>query len=218
MNRFIKEFLLWLLLALPYVYLLLVWSNLPDTVAIHFGLDGQPNGWASKTALLFIPLLGILSYLLMLILPRFDSNRRVEQMGGKYYSIRFIMGLFISLVLTYLVYLSNAGSAKDPSIVITLVGGMIALLGNYFQTLRPNYFMGIRTPWTLGNETVWRKTHKLSGLVWMVGGCVIIILSLVIRFPWLLISLGVIVFIMVIIPILYSYAEFIKEKKISNGL
>jgi len=27
------------------------WADLPDRVAVHFGIDGQPNSWASKYTL-----------------------------------------------------------------------------------------------------------------------------------------------------------------------
>jgi uncharacterized membrane protein len=51
-------------------------------------------------------------------------------------------------------------------------------LGNLFTTLKPNYFVGIRTPWTLENETVWRKTHHFGGRVWVAGGLVLAVVTL----------------------------------------
>ena len=133
MNKLFKEILLWVLLILPYAYLLRIWSDLPDRVAIHFNIKGQANDWSNKTTLLFVPLIGLVVYLLMLIVPHLDSNKRIAQMGEKYYSLRFIMGLFISLITTYLVFLCKEGNASNPGLLITLSGGIIALLGNFFK-------------------------------------------------------------------------------------
>jgi hypothetical protein len=35
------------------------WTDLPDRVAVHFGLDGQPNSYASKSA--FIVIVGLVA-------------------------------------------------------------------------------------------------------------------------------------------------------------
>lgn len=35
------------------------WSDLPDRVAVHFGLSMQPNGWSSKGALAVIIVLAV---------------------------------------------------------------------------------------------------------------------------------------------------------------
>jgi uncharacterized membrane protein len=91
------------------------------------------------------------------------------------------------------------------------------MLGNYFQTVRPNYFIGIRTPWTLENEQTWKKTHRLGGRLWMAGGILIVFISFIIRSNnALAITFAIILSVMVIVPIVYSYIEFQKEKKMSN--
>ena len=214
MNKFIKEVLLCISAGLPYIYLATIWNIIPDTVAVHFDLQGQPNDWADKS-LLFIPAsLGVVVYLVMLVIPYLDQNKRIEEMGRKYFSLRFIVGLFISLISVYLLSLSNQGEVKDPNILIMILGGMIALLGNYFQTLRPNSFIGIRTPWTLQSEMVWKKTHQIGGLVWMAGGCLVLLFSFLMAFNWLLIFVGVVLIVIAMIPALYSYNESKKNRSV----
>lgn len=39
---------------LPIVFGVCVWSKLPQTIAIHFGLDGQANGWAPRWVMVFL--------------------------------------------------------------------------------------------------------------------------------------------------------------------
>ncbi|MHC5596804.1 MAG: DUF1648 domain-containing protein [Nostoc sp.] len=35
------------------------WSTLPDTIPVHFGFDGQANGWGSKKVLWLLPIIGL---------------------------------------------------------------------------------------------------------------------------------------------------------------
>jgi len=214
MNKYFKEIVLWALIVLPYIYLATIWSELPDKVPTHFDLDGIPNGWSSKTALLIIPgALGMGIYFLMLIIPVLDPKGKIMQMGDKFYALRFMLSLFVSLLVTYLLYLGKVGSLSDANIPIALVGMLLALLGNYFQTIRPNYFIGIRTPWTLENDQVWKKTHLLGGRIWMIGGVLIVIFAIFISSNrTLMILFSILLSVMVIIPVVFSYTEFRKER------
>jgi len=96
-------------------------------------------------------------------------------------------------------------------LLIALIGALYAILGNYFQTLKPNYFIGIRTPWTLENEQIWKKTHRLAGRLWIAGGLLTIIISFLINSNLVLvIFFGIITTIIVLVPIVFSYTEFQK--------
>ena len=81
---------------------------------------------------------------------------------------------------------------------------------------KPNYFIGIRTPWTLESEKVWTETHKLSGKMWFLGGIIVVIASLVLSNPSNFIMFLIVTGVITIIPIIYSYIIFNKEKK--NGI
>ena len=106
---------------------------------------------------------------------------------------------------------SGKGDKLNPTWFIALIGAFDAVFGNYLQTVKPNYFIGIRTPWTLENEQTWRSTHRMAGRIWMVGGLLIIILSLVLtNYVTLGIIFTTITFILVIVPVIYSYIQFKK--------
>ena len=88
-------------------------------------------------------------------------------------------------------------------------------LGNYFKVIKQNYFLGIKTPWTLESEEVWKLTHILAGKLWIVGGLLIVIFSLIITENinfYIFLSITAIISI---VPIVYSYLIF-KELKKSN--
>ena len=215
MNKYLKESFLWALIILPYVYLSTIWDKLPTRVPTHFNLQGNPDDWSGKSTLLFLPgamCLGI--YLLMLVIPFLDPKKKIQQMGSKYYNLRLMLAFFMSILSIYLLYISEAGSLKNPNMLLALIGILFAMLGNYFQTVRPNYFIGIRTPWTLESPETWRKTHILGGRIWIVGGALIAILSFFIHDNnAMVITFGVLISVMTLIPVIYSYVDFQKEKR-----
>lgn len=101
MNKYLKESILLAFIALPYIYLATIWSQLPEQVPIHFNSEGIANDWSSKFSLLFIP--GSLAMgisFLMLIIPILDPKKKIQQMGNKYHSLRFILTLFFSILAT----------------------------------------------------------------------------------------------------------------------
>lgn len=213
MNKYTKEAVLWVIILIPFLWLVRVWNYLPNTVAIHFGLDGKANGWADKSTLPFlIAGLTIGNHLLMLVLPRLDPLKKIEEMGSKYFSLRLILGLLMSMISCFIIYTAQAGELSNPNYLIAILGIVFALLGNYFQTIRPNYFVGIRTPWTLSNENVWKRTHLLAGRLWLTGGLLSLVLALTMELNTVLLSiLGVILFTIVVVPVALSYWYFQKE-------
>ena len=146
----------------------------------------------------------------MLLIPRFDPKKKIEQMGEKYFSLRLVMTLFMTVISVYILYSGN-GNKIDVRILIALIGGFDAVFGNYLQTVKPNYFIGIRTPWALENEQTWKKTHRLAGRMWMMAGIVIVLLSFIIQSNYALgILFAIITATIVVVPIIYSYTEFKK--------
>jgi len=211
MNKYFKESILWILMLLPFVYLSTMWTELPVRIPTHFDLGGNPNGWSDKNGLIYLlASLGIGTYLVMLLIPRFDPRKKIQQMGEKYYSLRVLMTIFMTLISVYILYSGN-GNKINPNLLIGLIGAFYAVFGNYLQTVKPNYFIGFRTPWTLENEQTWKRTHRLAGRMWMLGGLFIVITSFTLNNN---IALGIIfvtiTLIIVIVPVIYSYMEFKK--------
>lgn len=204
-----KELPIIFIVFLPFVYLAFIWNSLPEEVPIHWNASGEIDGWGAKTTLLLIPLvLPFLIYMIFLIVPAIDPKGKIKQMGNKFYHLKFFLVLFMSLLAVFILYSSKEQSMTNMSILFTLMGFFIVVLGNYFKTLRPNYFIGIRTPWTLENEAVWKETHVFGGKLWFAGGVLIIILSLLLTAKILTITFTTIVILLAVLPIAYSYIRF----------
>jgi len=205
----VRELFLFLLAALPVLYVLNNWSLLPAQVPIHFELNGDPNGYGSKLIYLFLPP-GI--YFLMLILPYIDPRKsNYEIFILTYYKLRIILGLFIGLIDTVIIYNVLHGTEKLGLFVPIFVFLLLTLLGNYMGTIRQNYFIGIKVPWTLNNAEVWTRTHQMAGRLWFWGGIAGVAALLIIKDPFFV--LLPILCILIVVPVIYSYIIY---QKIEN--
>jgi uncharacterized membrane protein len=165
----------WPLLALLLGLLALgiyFYPQLPERVPSHWNVRGEVDGYSSRFFGAFgLPLMNLGIYVLMLVVPSLDPKRaNYQRFTGAYNVIRWaiiaIMSLLhIVVLMAGLGYKIDVGRVVQPAISV-----MFILIGNQMGRFKHNYFVGIRTPWTLANEEVWRKTHRVSGPIWVVGG------------------------------------------------
>jgi immunity protein, SdpI family len=80
------------------------------------------------------------------------------------------------------------------------------------HNIKPNYFAGFRLPWTLENADNWRKTHLLGGKLWFVGGLLIAVICLILPPAASMVAFYSIMTVVVIIPAVYSYRLYKKQK------
>lgn len=209
-----KELPIMLIVFLPFVYLAYIWNTLPEKVPLHWNGNGEIDRWGDKIELVIIPfLLPFLIYVIFMVVPLIDPKGKIEQMGNKFYHLKFILVLLMSLLAIFILYASLKQSMTNMGLLFVLIGFLILVLGNYFKTLKPNYFIGIRTPWTLENEKVWKSTHLLAGKLWFIGGFFVIALGLFSKGKVLLTAFLIIVGVLVLIPLVHSYFSFKALKK-----
>ncbi len=209
-----KESPLILLVILPFAYLAYIWEQLPGEVPVHWNLAGEIDRYGDKIELLLIPiLLPLLTYLLFLIVPKIDPKKKLDKMGNKLQAIKFLLTTLMSGLALYILYAVKNQSLGNSNYLILFVGVLYIVLGNYFKTIKANYFIGFRTPWTLESEAVWRQTHKLGGKMFFGGGVLIVLSSLLLNKTNNTIVFVAITAIIAIIPTVYSYVLFQKEKE-----
>lgn len=203
------------IVLLPFIYLAYIWNNLPEQVPMHWNLKGEIDDWGSKYSLIGMTfLLPVLTYVLLMVVPKIDPKKRIEAMGGKYYQFKFILVTFMSALALVIMYISNNQKLSNPSMIVILLGILFVFMGNYFKVIKQNYFIGIKTPWTLESEEVWKLTHLLAGKMWVVGGIVIVICSLVVPENLNFYFFIGITLVISIVPTVYSYLIF---KKLKNS-
>jgi uncharacterized membrane protein len=153
-----------------------VWGHfaLPDVpIAIHYGLNGQADGFVPRDqALLAMPGLALCLHLgLFAIVPAIAREGALLSRSAAPYGAISLATIALLTTLHIALVLSASGLPIHPVTVTTLGCGLLLIVtGNYLPKARRNHFIGIRTPWTLTDERVWDRTHRFAGPLLMAGG------------------------------------------------
>ncbi|KWU59187.1 SdpI family protein [Priestia megaterium] len=198
--------------VLTLVAWLIALPHLPATMPIHWGANGEADGFATKiNAMILTVGIMVLIYFIIAFVPRIDPRKENYKYFSKTYNIVLNAVLLLFFFVNMSTILQGLGYNVPMSYIAPIMAGLVfIIIGNYLQRVRSNYFMGIRTPWTLSNETVWKKTHRLSGKIFFIGGLLILISAFLPDGYKSVIMWGSIV-LCVAIPYLYSYLAYKKE-------
>jgi len=159
-------------LAAMWLAAALAWPAAPESVPVHWGLDGQVDRFGSRVeGVLLMPGLATVLYLLLLLIPLVDPRHRHYSTFRCAYAI-LRGGILAVLALVYaMVLLATFGVAVDVALVVpAAVGALLVILGLVMPRLRSNWFAGVRTPWTLTSERSWQATHDHARWVFVLGG------------------------------------------------
>ena len=170
------EWYIFLILLVVFLIGIFVYPHLPEKTAIHWNLEGKPDGYGSRfTGAFTIPLVTLGLYLLFLFLPLLDPRRdNYPQFARTYRLIKLAFVLFM-LGLHLLTLAFNLGYKVEISRFVTLgLGLLFTILGKGLPQIAPNYFVGIKTPWTLSSPHVWAQTHHLGGKLFFWSGLLVI--------------------------------------------
>ncbi|WP_427126698.1 SdpI family protein [Priestia megaterium] len=191
---------------------LIALPHLPAVMPIHWGANGEADGFATKiNAMILTVGIMVLIYFVIAFVPRIDPRKENYKYFSKTYNIVLNAVLLLFFFVNMSTILQGLGYNVPMSYIAPIMAGLVfIIIGNYLQRVRSNYFMGIRTPWTLSNETVWKKTHRLSGKLFFMGGLLILISAFLPDGYKSVIMWGSIV-LCVAIPYLYSYLAYKKE-------
>jgi uncharacterized membrane protein len=214
MDKILKK-IAWLFITGPAIYLAIVWDRLPETIAMHFNLQGDIDRYGSKhelvTMIMILTGVNAIVYLLLPQVYRIDPKRYAVENKGRLFRIAFAVAVFTSAVLCLLIYSSIHGNIKfSMRFILAGVGLILAVVGNYIYNIRPNYFAGIRLPWTLNDDENWKRTHLLGGKLLFGGGLLIAVICLFAPFTFSMITLFVVLFVVILITCIYSYRLYKK--------
>ncbi len=104
-----------------------LWNRIPETVAIHFGISGSPNVYASKlVGVLLLPLTAMLVIVALTILAKKEPLLLRFPTAPKFL---IVLQAFLAIVfLTVLLY--NVGLISGSSVVLVCVIGVILVLSS----------------------------------------------------------------------------------------
>ena len=201
-----------LLTMLPIPVGLLLWNKFPETMAIHWGITGQADGFASvPTAVFLMPAIMLLTHLFCILVCFLDPgnrNRNRKILHIVLWTVPVICNLSCCGI-----YALALGVEFSP-VFWTMVpmGLLFALIGNYMPKTRMNSTVGIKVPWAYTSEENWNATHRLAGKLWVIGG-VLIALGGFLPHGWAIAVMFILLIPMCVIPIVYSWQFYEHEKK-----
>ena len=190
---------------------IILYNKLPDQLAVHFGTNGKADGYQGKFSFLLTSALFLIFIPLLLKVIRYmdPKKKNYDKFESTFNMFRLIFTIFLSVMYITLLFYNLGYAVNIQMIVLIGIGFLFMFLGNNMSKIRFNYTMGIRTPWTLANEEVWRRTHRLAGPLWLVGGIIVIIVAFLpgnLAFTLMMIILAIIA----LVPIIYSYLIYKK--------
>ena len=197
----IKLMLTSVIILLPILAGLMLWSSLPEQVPTHWNAAGEIDGWSSKAFAVFgLPLI-LLAFQWLCVLGTGADPQKANHPQKIVHLVLWIIPI-LSNVLHTIVYMVALGQDVRVEVVMpVLVGLVLAIVGNYLPKCKQNYTIGIKIPWTLNSEENWNKTHRFAGWLWTICGLVIMLTGF---FGGFWIFFGV-VLLMVFAPFIYSY-------------
>lgn len=194
---------------LPLVYLAFIWHSLPEKVPMHWDINGNIDRFGSKTELLLLAfLLPIMPYIILLAVPYIDPKKTIDQNGKIYWFLKLFLTAFMSGLAIIIILSAQNAQLFNPNNILMMIGLLYMFLGWYFPKLSPNYFIGIKTPWTLENEQIWYATHQMAGKLWLLGGLLVVIFSLILETKLNFVLFLVITAIITLLPIVYSFQKY----------
>ncbi len=185
------------------------WFQLPADaqIPIHWGADGQPNGYAPKTVGLFLlPLITVGVVALFWAIPVIEPRRANILKSAKAYQAIWVGTVLLLAAIDLVTTAAALGATFDITLVVFVaLGVLFIVIGNYLPKVRPNYMVGIRTPWTLTSDLSWDRTHRVGGRLFVLEGIAFIVIGLVRPAAGLLIGV-VIGGIVLMLVILFGYS------------
>jgi len=200
-----------LLTLLPIPVGLLLWNRFPETMTIHWGFSGQPDGFASIPVAVFLPsLLMLLTHWFCVLVTSFDKGN--QNRNRKIQTIVLWTIPVVCNISCFGLYALALGVEFSP-VLWTMVpmGLLFVLIGNYMPKTKMNYTIGIKVAWAYTSEENWNSTHRFAGKVWVIGG-ILMALSGFLPHLW---AIGVMfgaIAVLCILPIVYSWRYYKMEQ------
>ena len=220
-NNIAKNVLNIIVALIPLGYLAYKWSDLPSEVPLNYGLDGSVKSVGTKTefllVIIFMCVVSIGVYFLLTNIHKIDPKRTKEGKSAVFDKLALGVVFFMTAICIVIIQQPTHPEVNYFNYgIVPLLGLLFAFFGNLMYNIKPNYFAGIRLPWTLSDDENWRKTHRLGGALWFLGGICILISAITTTKAYNPIVLFIIILCMTIVPIIYSFILFKQKQNSTN--
>ena len=202
------------LTLLPVLVGVILLDRLPLAFATHWGVNGQPDGWSSRSFAIFVPplLMLVLFWVCVYFTAKDPGNqgRNKKPMGLVLWIVPFLSNLCCGMM-----YALALGVEFDmANLMAATLCIAFAVIGNFMPKCQMNSTIGIKVAWAYTSEENWNATHRFAGRVWVIGGLVCALSALLPAkltmplFPVVMIGIAA-------IPIVYSWRYY--KKQLARG-
>ncbi len=170
---------------IPIVAVLIALQLLPDKIPAHYDINMNIDRWGSKYETLLFPAVTLVMAIFMYIMARFAAK---QENGAGNYKVLMICGISINLLFSAMTVWSLALAFKAVSgreingvlsvkIIFIFAGIVIATIGNFMPKCKLNSLIGLRTKWSMANEDVWFKCQRFGGVLLVICGIIMSLIS-----------------------------------------
>ncbi|OEO30371.1 hypothetical protein VW23_021630 [Devosia insulae DS-56] len=172
---------------------------------VHWGPSGEADGFLPREWALLVPFLMVaVVWVIFLAITRFGKPSDIAA-GRHSYGVVVTAITGLALVMEAATVLIGIGVPVNMVQVIGFaLGGLLVVLGNVLPKSQPNSFAGLRLPTTLKDTANWQATHRLTGLLCIVSGLVLVAAAALVPTPALIWWLLGCVFAPILVGVAYS--------------
>lgn len=219
--------LIWIFTFLPLIVTVVALYFLPDTIPMHYDLNGNINRWGSKYEELVFPMIILVTTLLWKLMIKYyekkasqasESNAKIEAVGNVKILYVVTLGTIILFNIMCYTFLYGAWKAADINattavidfnkIISFVLGLFFIAIGNFLPRSKRNSMLGVRTSWSMANDRSWYLSNKYGGIIFVVSGICIITESLLFKGPTaIFVMLGIII-LAAILAVSVSYLVY----------
>ncbi|MGM9875097.1 MAG: DUF1648 domain-containing protein [Bacilli bacterium] len=198
-----------LVCLLPIICGLIFYNKLPGSIAIHWGIDNNPNGYFSKPAFVFgMPVMMLILQIFSSIVSDLsDKNPEANKKAVTVYKWIIPTITVVLYIVTIAIALGN--NLDIRKIVMILLGILFIISGNYMPKVRSDYYMNSKIFWVKNrDEKLVNKAIKISAYGLIIFGILFILSILFKTIVSVIITITVLLFFLFI----YLYV-YIKSRK-----
>lgn len=156
---------------MPIICGLIFYNELPESIAIHWGIDNNPNGYFSKPAFVFgMPIMMVVLQIFCSIVSDLsDKNPEANKKAVTIYKWIIPILTVILYIVTIMIALGNNLDVRR--IVMIILGILFIVVGNYLPKVKGDYYMNSKVFWFKNrNEKLVNKAARVSGYMLIIGG------------------------------------------------
>lgn len=194
---------------LPIICGLIFYNALPESIAIHWGIDNNPNGYFSKPAFVFgMPIMMLaLQVFCCIVSDLSDKNPEANKKAVTVY--KWIIPIITVVMYAVTIAISLGNDLDIRKIVMCVLGILFIISGNYMPKVRSDYYMNSKIFWVKNrDEKLVNKAMKITAYG-LIGFGILFILSILFDVA---VSIAVVI-AMIVFCIFIYLCVYIKSRK-----